>query len=173
MASCPHVQLVYKTWDGSILYLTPVEQNQGVLEVAHVVERLRFDHHCLSEILPMPKIVFHLIFCFDNELNDPTLSAYLTSKWSWIFILALAFSLSLRNSGSLSRRASAAPAAVVHRPIMTRHCARTDMACWSEKPGLGSILDTVSKDTEDTALSSILSVSQIHFQATFINGICI
>ena len=33
------------------------------------------------------------------------------------------------------------------------------------KPGLGSILDTVSKDTEDTALSSILSVSLTHFQA--------
>ena len=38
--------------------------------------------------------------------------------------------------------------------------------------GLGSILGTVSKDTEDTALSSILSVSYIHFQTTFINGIC-
>ena len=33
------------------------------------------------------------------------------------------------------------------------------------QPGLGSILDTVSKDTEDTALASILSVSWIHFQA--------
>ena len=30
---------------------------------------------------------------------------------------------------------------------------------------MGSILDTVSKDTEDTALSGILSVSWIHFQA--------
>ena len=39
--------------------------------------------------------------------------------------------------------------------------------------GLGSILDTVSEDTEDTAHSSILSVSWIHFQPTFINGICI
>ena len=28
-----------------------------------------------------------------------------------------------------------------------------------QSPGLGSILDTASKDTEDTALSSILSVS--------------
>ena len=32
---------------------------------------------------------------------------------------------------------------------------------------MGSILDRVSKDTEDTALSSILSVSQIHFQAIY------
>ena len=39
--------------------------------------------------------------------------------------------------------------------------------------GLGSILDTVSKHTEDTAHSCILSVSKIHFQPTFINGICI
>ena len=39
--------------------------------------------------------------------------------------------------------------------------------------GLGSILDTVSKDTEDTAQSRILSVSKIHFQQTFINGSCI
>ena len=31
--------------------------------------------------------------------------------------------------------------------------------CLSQATGLGSILDTVSKDTEDTALSSILSVS--------------
>ena len=38
--------------------------------------------------------------------------------------------------------------------------------------GLGSILDTVSKDTEDTAHSCILAVSKIHFQPTFINGIC-
>ena len=39
--------------------------------------------------------------------------------------------------------------------------------------GWGSILDTVSKDTEDTAHSCILSVSKKHFQPTFINGICI
>ena len=39
--------------------------------------------------------------------------------------------------------------------------------------GMGSILDTVLKDTEDTAHSCILSVSNIHFQPTFINGICI
>ena len=38
---------------------------------------------------------------------------------------------------------------------------------------LGSILDTVSKDTEDTAHSCILSASKIHFYPTFINGICI
>ena len=38
--------------------------------------------------------------------------------------------------------------------------------------GLGSILATVSKDT-DTAHSCILSVSKIHFQPTFLNGICI
>ena len=43
----------------------------------------------------------------------------------------------------------------------------------NQPPGLGSILDTVSKDTEDTAHSCILSVSKIHFQTTFINGICI
>ena len=39
--------------------------------------------------------------------------------------------------------------------------------------GLGDILDTVSKDTEDTAHSCILSVSKIHFHPTFINDICI
>ena len=39
--------------------------------------------------------------------------------------------------------------------------------------GLGDILDTVSKDTEDTAHSCILSVSKIHFHPTFIHGICI
>ena len=38
-------------------------------------------------------------------------------------------------------------------------------------PGLGSVLDTVSKDTEDTAHSCILSVSKIHFQPTCFNGI--
>ena len=39
--------------------------------------------------------------------------------------------------------------------------------------GLGSILDIVSKDTEDTALFSILSVSKIHFLPICVNGICI
>ena len=38
---------------------------------------------------------------------------------------------------------------------LARNCALRN----NPLPGLGSILDTVSKDTEDTALSSILSVS--------------
>ena len=50
---------------------------------------------------------------------------------------------------------------------------RSLVAKVSRIPGLGSILDKVSKDTEDTAHSCILSVSKIHFQPTFINGICI
>ena len=35
------------------------------------------------------------------------------------------------------------------------------------------ISDKVSKDTEDTAHSCILSVSKIHFQSTFINGVSV
>ena len=51
-----------------------------------------------------------------------------------------------------------------------RHC---DLTCCCSFAELGSILDTVSKDTEDTAHSCILSVSKILFQPTFISGICI
>ena len=43
-------------------------------------------------------------------------------------------------------------------------CSRC-LHCLCLLPGLGSILDTVSKDTEDTAFSSILSVSLTHFKA--------
>ena len=39
-----------------------------------------------------------------------------------------------------------------------------DVCCGA---GLVSILDTVSEDTEDTALSCILSVSKIHFSQLF------
>ena len=39
--------------------------------------------------------------------------------------------------------------------------------------GLGNILDTVLKVTEDRAHFRILSVSKIHFQPTCINGNCI
>ena len=31
-----------------LLYLPAVEEDEGVLEVAHVVERLRLDHHRLA-----------------------------------------------------------------------------------------------------------------------------
>ena len=48
---------------------------------------------------------------------------------------------------------------------------KVDVTCslvYDRQVGLGSILDTVSKNTEDTAHSCILSVSKIHFQPTLL-----
>ena len=64
--------------------------------------------------------------------------------------------LDVGRAADITRKVSWVKSLVFHSPTI-----------W-QLSGLGSILDT-----DDTASSCILSVSKIHFQRTFSNGICI
>ena len=63
-------------------YLPPVEEDEGVLEVAHVVERLRLDHHRLGYIANANVLA---LFSFNNLVSCNHLSALLFSHSTFSF----------------------------------------------------------------------------------------